>query len=399
VGFAKKQRVPLAHSFGFFWQWPWRCLILDYFTGKTSEMMRIQAKKVNLPVETHTCVSCGHVFKGKVCNLCGEKVFRPKQLSTGHFFHQVIDFFLHFENKVLRTLWLNLYRPGFVTQENLRGARVRYANPVQLYLVVSVFFFLAVSKLNIRDYIPSKEDHHYFYLSDYAIFKWAKPLDEKVVATIDTLQEHRFGAALAAQQEKILDKMAQQRANAGPGADSFTVARVPELAAMAASASMNAKFNGKIGTYGKLFTFLVLPLFALVFFALFYKKLKYYGAGLILATHFMVYNLCFYVGYNLLTYLPYKLFGGNSGGWLFWPIDLLFNNPVVKPVTEMLVAGDFELLHLVFWMPWLMLAFKRLFGLRWWLGLPVAYLCARIFYYLIFGVLKKALIAYTVWSL
>jgi hypothetical protein len=364
--------------------------------------MRIQAKKINMPVETHTCVSCGHVFKGKVCNLCGEKVFKPKQLSAGHFFHYVIDFFLHFESKVLRTIGLNIAKPGFVTQENLRGARVRYANPVQLYLVVSVFFFVAVSKLNLSDYIPSKDDHHYFFLSDYALLKWAKPVDEKIVAAIDTLQQRKYDEMVTDRKKRFLNDLAQQRANNAPGtlgADSLSADRVPELAAVAASASINAKFNGKVGTYGKLFTFLVLPLFALLFFALFFRKLKYYGAALILATHFMVYNLCFYVGYNLLSYLPHKLLGGNSGGWLYWPIEQLFYNPVMKPVTEILVDGGFELLHLVFWMPWLMLAFKRLFGLRWWLSLPAAYLCGRIFFYLIFGVLKKALIAYTVWSL
>jgi hypothetical protein len=367
--------------------------------------MKFRIKKVNIPVETHTCRNCGHVFSGRVCNICGEKVFTEKQLGTGHFFHQVIDFFLHFESKVLKTIKLNITKPGFVTGENLRGVRVPYANPVQLYMVASVVFFLSVSKMGITDYIPSKEDHHYYYLSDHLLLKWAKPLDDKIVAAIDTLEERKYRERADFYKTKYKasmgdDTIATLRSRDNPD-DSLVVnkAKLSIVATMSGTAALNAKFNLKINTYGKLFTFLVLPFFALVFFGIFFKRLKYYGAALILSTHFMVYNLCFYVVYNLFDYFPGKLFGEAAEGWVFWPVGKLFYNPVVAPVTNMLVTSGFELIHLVFWIPWLMIAFKRLFNLRWWLALPVAYFCSKIFFYLIFGVLKKALIAYTVWSL
>jgi Protein of unknown function (DUF3667) len=367
-------------------------------------MMKFRIKKVNVPIETHTCRNCGHVFSGKVCNICGEKIFSEKQLSTGHFFHQVIDFFLHFESKVLKTIKLNIIKPGFVTMENLRGVRVPYAKPVQLYLVVSVVFFIAVAKIGRKDYIPSKEDHHYYPLSDYAMFKWAKPLDDKIVATIDTLEQRKYEEVVQRYDKWLRDGITANGSKSIYNmdySDSIVVnsKQVPVIAAVSASTAINTKFNQKVSAYGKTLVFLVLPFFALIFFLMFFKKLKYYGAALILSTHFMVYNLCFYVVYIFFNFLPGKFLGSEAGGWIYWPLDKIFYNPVMAPVTNLLVSESFELIHLLFWMPWLVIAFKRLFNLRWWLAVPAAYFCSRIFFYLIFGVLKKALIAYTVWSI
>jgi hypothetical protein len=118
-------------------------------------------------IQEHTCQNCGNHFVGHVCNNCGEKVFNKHQLSTKHFLHELIDFFYHFESKVLKTIKLNIFKPGFVTKENLRGVRVPYAKPVQLYLVVGLVFILISGKVGVTDYIPSIGDHQYYSISDY----------------------------------------------------------------------------------------------------------------------------------------------------------------------------------------------------------------------------------------
>lgn len=139
-----------------------------------------------------TCRNCQNHFVGKICNKCGEKVFDEKQLSAKHFFHQIIDFFTHFENKVLKTLWLNIAHPGLVTKHNLEGIRVRYANPIQLYLVVSVLFFFTVTKLHVYDYTPTYGDQNYYGLSAYRLFRWAEPADVAVLNGIDKMQVKHF---------------------------------------------------------------------------------------------------------------------------------------------------------------------------------------------------------------
>ncbi len=125
--------------------------------------MKITSKKILYSTELHTCKNCGHVFKGKICNNCGEKVFNQNQLTAKHFFYQVIDFFYHRESKVLKTIKLNFLKPGFITQENLRGVRVPYAKPVQLYLVVAFLFYIIVSKVGVTDYIPLSVTRNIFH--------------------------------------------------------------------------------------------------------------------------------------------------------------------------------------------------------------------------------------------
>jgi hypothetical protein len=44
-----------------------------------------------------------------------------------------------------------------------------------------------VSKIGVRDYIPSVGDHHYYFLSDYRLLKWAMPFDKWIENGIDTM--------------------------------------------------------------------------------------------------------------------------------------------------------------------------------------------------------------------
>lgn len=49
------------------------------------------------------------------------------------------------DNRLVRTLWLLLRRPGRLTNEYLDGRRVAYVPPLRLYLIVSAFHFLVLA--------------------------------------------------------------------------------------------------------------------------------------------------------------------------------------------------------------------------------------------------------------
>lgn len=157
-------------------------------------------------------------------------------------------------------------------------------------------------------------------------------------------------------------------------------------------------FAANVKTFGKTLIFLLLPLIALVFFLLYRRKLKYYGSALTLATHFMVYNLCFYSLHALLNVGPMYI-NLEWAGWLMRPFYFLFYNDYTAPVSSFIFGSEFEFMHLLFWMPWLFIAFQRVFGTPWWKNLLASYFCSKIFFFLIFGVLKKIVIAFTIWSL
>lgn len=223
----------------------------------------------------HTCKNCGHVFTGKVCNNCGEKTFDEHQLSTSHFFHQIIDFFTHFESKVLKTIWLNFIKPGFITKQNLSGVRVRYASPVQLYLVVSIIFFIVVTKIGVTDYTPSPLDHYYFSISDYAPFKWVEPLDKSVVRGIDSMRIHKYEeiqATLIAEANEGRDSAGLVRLYALHRADSLSVTngQLRVLAGEEARQIFWANFESHVSNYSKTLIFLTLPFIAGVFFLFFF---------------------------------------------------------------------------------------------------------------------------------
>jgi hypothetical protein len=154
-----------------------------------------------------------------------------------------------------------------------------------------------------------------------------------------------------------------------------------------------------VGAYGKTLIFLLLPFIAFLFFLLFYRKIKYYGAALILATHFMIYNLCFFMLHALINWGPGRLFGKGFHGWMMKPFYPVFYNSYTAIVSNFVFGDEFEFMHLLFWMPWLMIAFKRLFETPWWKNIIAAYFCSKVFYFLIYGVLKKVVIAVTIWSM
>jgi hypothetical protein len=353
----------------------------------------------------HTCGHCGHVFHGKVCNVCGEKIFHKHHLGVRHFFHEVIDFFYHFESKVLKTIKLNFIKPGFVTKANLAGVRIPYANPVQLYLVVAIIFYLVVSKVGARDYIPASGDHNFYHLSDYTALKWAEPVDVWAVNGIDSLwiaKGREIESVVTYNYENTSLQMdGNLKLYARRNADSLLIPPDKQniIYFRVAAELRESIFNAKIGTYAKSLIFIILPFFAAFFFLLSFKKIKYYGASLILSTHFMVYNLCCYTLYAFLNYGAANLWGNEYKGWVFRPFMYFFYNGAATPVSEFIFGGPFEFVHFIMWMPWLLIAFRRLFNIPWWKNLLASYLCCKIFYFLIFGVLKKILIAFTIWSM
>lgn len=89
-----------------------------------------------------TCKSCGHVFEGIYCNLCGEKVLEPADRSLRSFMSNILLALTFADNKFTRTLWLVVARPGFVSREYAEGRRVRYLRPLQLFFILNIVYFL-----------------------------------------------------------------------------------------------------------------------------------------------------------------------------------------------------------------------------------------------------------------
>jgi hypothetical protein len=90
----------------------------------------------------HTCKSCGRQFAGNYCNNCGEKVRVPADRTFRAFISDLVQAVTLADNKFARTLWLIVYKPGFVSGEIADGRTVRYLNTIQVFFVLNLVYFL-----------------------------------------------------------------------------------------------------------------------------------------------------------------------------------------------------------------------------------------------------------------
>lgn len=87
------------------------------------------------------CLNCNARTFGPYCHICGQQNTEPKETVADlliHFFNDIT----HFEGKFISSLRFLLFRPGFLTNEYIRGRRASYMNPVRMYVFTSAFFFI-----------------------------------------------------------------------------------------------------------------------------------------------------------------------------------------------------------------------------------------------------------------
>ncbi len=93
------------------------------------------------PVQ-HQCKSCGNIFEGNFCNQCGERVRVPADRTFRSFLNDLVQAVTLADNKFVRSLWLILSKPGFLSREIAEGRTVRYLNPVSVFFVLNLVYFL-----------------------------------------------------------------------------------------------------------------------------------------------------------------------------------------------------------------------------------------------------------------
>jgi hypothetical protein len=341
-----------------------------------------------------TCSNCKNVFAGKVCNQCGEKIFAPEQLSIKYFLHHSIDIFTHFENKVLKSILYLITKPGLVVKENLRGVRVPYAKPVQLFIVVNLFFYLVITHFQRTDYAPSVSDARSSQMYDRPGLGWLQPLDRSIEIGIDNL---------VVQKRSFYDHRSLKDTNLIINNISFANSEEAKMTAEGKKQLLFiSAYQQKVSFYSKTLVFVLIPVFAFCFYILFRKKLVYFGSALILATHFLSFNLLFYSLYVIIGATPEKWFGSTTYSYL----PSKFINAVLYDSFlgsfSIIFFGTlkaFEAAHVIAFSIWMFISFRRLFKLHWLLNIVISYLLARVFFILIFSLYKKLLMAVTLWNM
>jgi len=101
------------------------------------------SRKIQRRSLTH-CENCGVPLTGHYCGQCGQAAVDYRR-SFRHVMADVLDSFLNWDSKFFTTIALLIFKPWRLTNEFLAGKRVRYVNPLRLYLLASILFFFAVN--------------------------------------------------------------------------------------------------------------------------------------------------------------------------------------------------------------------------------------------------------------
>jgi len=110
---------------------------------RTPGQRRLGGGKDTGPPLTH-CENCDAELQGHWCAQCGQPAIEYRR-SFRYVVADLLNEFLNWDSKFFTTIALLILKPWRLTNEFLAGKRVRYVNPLRLYLLASILFFFAVN--------------------------------------------------------------------------------------------------------------------------------------------------------------------------------------------------------------------------------------------------------------
>lgn len=113
------------------------------------------------------CLNCGaQPLHDRYCHHCGQENVEPRQTL----WHLVVHFFndvTHFDGKFFSTLKYLLFKPGFLSDEYVRGRRIKYLDPIRMYLFISaVFLFVFLAVVHPPHRVSLKKDREIIHATD-----------------------------------------------------------------------------------------------------------------------------------------------------------------------------------------------------------------------------------------
>ncbi|MGB5244090.1 MAG: DUF3667 domain-containing protein [Lutimonas sp.] len=118
------------------------------------------------------CLNCQEPLQldDNFCHKCGQ-VNDTSKISLKQYFSQYLSGFFNFDNRLWKTIYPLLFKPGKVTKEYVQGKRMSYVNPFQLYFHVTIVFFLLLGLFNT-----------------YQEIKEVRNIDNRTIETLDSVQ-------------------------------------------------------------------------------------------------------------------------------------------------------------------------------------------------------------------
>lgn len=201
------------------------------------------------PLPQINCPNCGAVVTEEYCGACGQKRISKEEFSLTHFVGHAVHEMTHFDAKFFKSFLFLFTKPGKLTADYLAGRRSSYMQPMQLFIIANLLFFLATH-----------------FMHNNVIF--ATPLQVH--------EEHMSYSRVV--HELVEQKIARQGIS---------------------HRDYEKKFNLVIAGQAKTLVIIMVPLLALVLLVLYYRKHSYFVQHLIFSLHFFSFLLL-----SLITVVP-----------------------------------------------------------------------------------------------
>jgi hypothetical protein len=258
------------------------------------------------------CPSCGTESAGQFCRSCGEKEINEQDFSMRRYLKDILIAMTLVESKVFRTLSLVVRRPGFLSTEYFKGRRVLYMKPLQLFVFLNVVYYFSLSLFQATTFTTplATQLHMNNYYPAYA----------------STRVDHKLRN----------DRISYQ--------------------------ALEAKYDARTNVLSKTLIFLLIPIFAFVFYALFFRKRKRLMQHFVVATHFWSFNLIL-----LGVFLPLVILALTR----VLPAAILQSDAILSASLQICFAG------------YLFVMLRRCYGVTRWYGALTAGAIAWAFFHIV----------------
>lgn len=114
------------------------------------------------PSSSWICPTCDGAVSTPHCAECGERLVGPWHLTVRGLGVHLFQTLTSLDGKLLRSLRHLVLRPGALTVAYVRGQRLRYLSPFQLFLLANVLFFAMQSftQVNVVGATLDSHLHH-----------------------------------------------------------------------------------------------------------------------------------------------------------------------------------------------------------------------------------------------